>query len=161
MVPSQAVQCLQQNCSCLPLLLGPRWWSPQGGGALTFRDRAGPSVSPPEENSRQPHTSLSAFLPLHGAQEATEQLVPKEDEAGGAGSLQQAGREALEESTWALLSHDLPHAVQETPIRPYLGEKWQQGQTGKLQDNWKTPQRSPNYTTETLSWHAAWRCLSG
>lgn len=57
-------------------------------------DRAGPSVPPPEENSRQPHTSLSAFLPpralgaLQGAQEAAEQLIPKEDEASGEGSLQ-------------------------------------------------------------------------
>ena len=73
---------------------------------------------------------LSAALPrsaigvLQGTQQAAEQLIPKEDKASRDSSLQQAGRKALEVSTRAFLSHDLPYAVQETPIHPYLGEKW-------------------------------------
>ena len=76
---------------------------------------------------------LSAFCPcsavgaLQGTQQAAEQLIPEENKASRDSSLQQAGRMALKESTWALLSHDLPYAVQETPIDPYLGEKWQKG----------------------------------
>lgn len=31
--PSQVVQCLQQNCSCLLLLLGPTRWFPTGWGS--------------------------------------------------------------------------------------------------------------------------------
>lgn len=71
---------------------------------------------------------LSASLPfgavsiLQGTQQAAEQLISKEDETSRDSSLQQAGWKALKESTRALLSHDLPYAVQETPVYPHLGK---------------------------------------
>lgn len=86
-----------------------------------------PSVSPPPGEHRvATDMPLSAFLPcnavggLQGTQEAAEQLIPEEGKASGDSSLQQAGGEALKESTRALLSHDLPYAVQETAVHPHL-----------------------------------------
>lgn len=93
--------------------------------------------------------SLSAFFPgsavgaLQGTQEAAEQLIPEEDEAGRDSSLQQAGRQALEESTRALLSHDLPYAVQETPVRPYLERNIEKVKEEKIQPSLPGKEPSP------------------
>lgn len=65
--------------------------------------------------------SRLAVCLLHVVEEVAEELIPEEHEAGGEGSLQQAGGQALEEALHAFLPKHLPGAVQEAPVAANLG----------------------------------------
>lgn len=74
-----------------------------------------------EAEGHHPAPGWLAVCLLHALEEATEELVPEEHEAGGEGRLQQAGAQALEEARHALLPQHLPGAVQEALVASHLG----------------------------------------
>lgn len=65
--------------------------------------------------------SRPAVCFLHVVEEVTEQLIPEEHKTGGEGSLQQAGRQALEEALRAFLPKYLPGTIQEALVASNLG----------------------------------------
>lgn len=77
-------------------------------------------VAQGETSGHLPAPRLAVRL-LHAVEEVTEELVPEEHEAGGEGSLQQAGGQALEEAPHAFLPQHLPGAIQEALVASNLG----------------------------------------
>lgn len=129
-------------CGC-PAPSSPHPDIPLSSQALTWQRCEDSEVAGLERGTRQPLALLCetrggaclwGALPesewrlavrlLHAVEEAAEELVPEEHQAGGEGGLQQAGGQALEAARGPLLPQHLPRAVQEASVAPHL---WEEG----------------------------------